>query len=58
MRLVWKKSGLRVTCIGMRHTRTNALRGLTDTEVAQFKHDFKGSEFLEEPITALPFEVP
>lgn len=54
-KLIWKKGGILVTCTGMWNTKTGALRGLTDAEVEQFKKDFKGIEFLEEPITALPW---
>lgn len=55
MRLTWKKGGLRVTCEGVRNTRTGELRPLTQADVDQIRKDFEGKDQLEEPITILPF---
>jgi hypothetical protein len=54
-RVSWKKGGLNATCVGIRNTRTGALRGLTQREVDDLISKFEGKDKLEEPFSLGPF---
>lgn len=49
--LRWKKNGCVAHHNGMRNVKTGELRPLTLEEEEKFIQEFKGKEFLEEPIT-------
>lgn len=49
MILTWKKNGVKAALVGIRNTRTDELRPLTQADIDDFIKNFKGADTLEEP---------